>query len=1179
MSLTSDRKKKLILATLFFVLLITSIYSGFSGVDISSFSIESENFLDSSLQERSFNGVKDKTDKHSQKTNVVENFPPTIVSNLTETFIEETDIRESMIYNFAADARTEVNVSLSNATCEVFDVINGLENWVVNSTTQQTWNTLGVVREPSENTSSQYPVEFYASGEGQGHFVKFDVLNASSIDVPNLYYNPTAIGFKMKFADASSDFLATFHSIELKILFSDGINEGWFTFLLSYHQNFAPVGIIEDPEVNLTIADPPDNIATFVINSGLTGDWKEVEINVTRILQDYFDPASYPYVKSMFSNIKSIDLRFEGFNKDYNATLLLDDIHLSSTIQNAGSDLLMVNDNYLNSSDTSFTFVGDYNALNITINPGMFPFISGNVIISAILERSVDFSLTKESINNSVYQVMLSTTAEPLVNVSESFYYTFIVPNYWYLQLSSNFSFYSTELTNDTMFSVFHINSTEFLTEIIVLVPNGILDIDITRLDVMGFLTVKGTCQQASGDLFLHVNSTLVASTSPVINKSFYFFDVQLTPDLLTGTFELKVIWTDGWLFGEFLLLVDPHLYVPSYSLVVELPQKVYKFEDYSVRLAILDGGNPLNNFSVYYAGDFGRGAFSEKESWYMANITNDLFNNSGELFIDIVSPDYQVIKRSYIIDIIDGQVEFSLSESYSESVLSLNTPVSIKTTSSITYDDYTVKNMTKGTVVALIGDNMINEVEVNAEGTGWIHFIPINVVDNATTELLLVCNYYFNSFLLTTTNKSFNLTVETELTDEFTEISLIPDKRSTIYTNGTFEVDFLINYTVAGSNWLTSLPFSYNDISSVFIERGGVLLPVSINGTHVFWNRERQPNDSEFLVFAVKSPNLFSTKDLDRADPPSLTISFILQLSSSLENIIAKIPLTPEESTGTEWTVYDFRNVDVTSMYDIWVIDSMLFISSFSGVQDSVISMTIRSVLQPLAFESLPLIPDTAEASEGSVEIIGKLVSWFPVFASVNVESSEPVIALPLMVFQESITSWTYRGQISDFDWNETLVLSVTVEDILGNTIESPSQTIQVVDTVVPELSIEFWIDEGQNHFQAIGRDSGSGIKNITLDLHLNGEPQMYYTNSSEFLFSLPVDGVEEFMYSFEVFDNAGNSKKTETRTLVFPEPETTSNGIIQLINTTLLTVTLLLGGVISINRIVRRKRILEDV
>ncbi|MFW9994477.1 MAG: hypothetical protein ACFFD4_20705, partial [Candidatus Odinarchaeota archaeon] len=100
----------------------------------------------------------------------------------------------------------------------------------------------------------------------------------------------------------------------------------------------------------------------------------------------------------------------------------------------------------------------------------------------------------------------------------------------------------------------------------------------------------------------------------------------------------------------------------------------------------------------------------------------------------------------------------------------------------------------------------------------------------------------------------------------------------------------------------------------------------------------------------------------------------------------------------------------------------------------------------------------------------------------------------------------------------------------------------------------------------------------NISLNLVLNGEHQTHHSNSSNFVFSLPIAGIEEISYSFEIFDYAGNLKKTEERTFAFQKSDK-STSVVQVMNTALMTITLLLGGVISINRIAKRKKALEDV
>ncbi|MFW9996753.1 MAG: hypothetical protein ACFFD4_32225, partial [Candidatus Odinarchaeota archaeon] len=1070
MALISNRRKKLAHFVIFLVLLLANFYLGLAD----EISITSSNKLVNSHQfdtpGGNLNDITENGGIINQNNKISAELPSTISSNLTETFADVMAVNESVRYNFTDVATSRINVSVTNPSYDLFDRINGYEKWAVNLTTQASYNTLGLVSEYSGNSGLQYPVEFYASGEGLGHFVIFDLLNSSNIVTPNLFYNPTTISFKMNLVDANDEFLNTFHSIELRIMFTNGAKTGWLSFLLSYNENFPPGGIIEDPEANFTMSDPPDCITTFVVNSGLTSGWNDVAINITKILQDYYDPINYPDVTSLYTEIKSINLRFEGFNKNYNATLLLGDLNLNTSVERAGSRLLILNDNFLTSDDTFFMHTLYCDFLNITLNPDLIPYLSGNVSISVLLERTVDLLLIKESINNTIYRIILSTPVGLLTDLSKSFNYSFIVPNFWQLQLPGTVTYYSSDIIENSILRDVYISSSEFLVEFVSLVQNGILNIEVTRLDTEGFFTVKGSCLEALGDLFLYVNGTLVASTSPLINKTFYFFDLQLSSTILAGDFELEVLWKDSWYYGEYNVIIDPELYIPSYTLIIELPQLVYKFENFKVRLAIINGGQQVDNFSVAFLGDFGRGIFVENESWYVADITNDLINSSGELVIELVSFDYQKIVKNYIIEIIDGQVQLSLTEIFSEDIITVNSPVIIKSSASIVYEDSVTKKMTKGYVKAFIEDIIVDQVNIEDDGEGWIEFIPAAFVEDSSTELQLICKYYFNSILLSSVDINITLNPEIDLKENYVEVSLKLSSQKDIYTNGTFKVEFEINYTLSGGFWLAPLPFSYTDISSVFIDRAGVLLPVSINGTHVFWNRERQPGDSELLVFSVKSPLLFYKKSVDKSDPPSLSIICTLYLSSSFNGIIARIPLTSEESTAREWKIYDFREIEVTSMYDIEVKDGVILLYSFSGVQDSVINFTVHSVLQPLTFESLPVLPDTVEASEGSLTIFGKIFSWFPIFASINISSSEDSNILPLIVSKLDQAVWTYSGEISSFIWNKSVNLTISVEDVLGNTIRSPLHTVQVIDTLLPEISAEFWIEKDQAHFQAYG-------------------------------------------------------------------------------------------------------------
>ncbi|MHA1448762.1 MAG: hypothetical protein ACTSP4_05005 [Candidatus Hodarchaeales archaeon] len=1118
----------------------------------------------------------DLTTNHPRKS-VIDDYNNTLSTNYTEFYEEELGPRDYYSYEFEEEINTKLDISLDNLSYYQVERINGLEKWDISNFTRDIWHTYGEINQNLDDNSSDDSLEFFASGEGNSYAVQFDLLNISGLAIPNMYTNPTTVSFRTRFNDANDELLNSIYAIILKIEFinSTGYN-GWFEFVISYSEDYLCKTVTEFSGINTSIDKEPAYQMQLWLNTGLIEDWIDVNVNVTDFLVAFMDPTQYPAVNGLYQCINSISLIVKCMdNFNFNATLLLEDLTIESLISNGGNNILKINGEQVDVNGGHISRDLFSEQVSFRLNSDIYPYLAGSIELSLTFYRQIDYLISRSRINNSLYRVVLETTATQVMDNSSLFETYFVAPDSWELSYE-NLS--KSPYIEDPYFSNFQIKNDYFLPEITAQVTNGILDLSITSLSNDGIINIKGSCQKATGNLYLLLNGSSLSSTPPLINSSFYFVNVEIPAEIFTGDMEITVIWDDSWYYGESVLVVNRNDFFPDYLLIIDVPYDVYCFDSFRVNLTVFREEILLENLTVFFTGDFGQGILNYNNSMYSTDIFCSINSSQGELFIEVINSDNQLIKERVIVNIITGDCFLSLDTPYIEDVTERNYPLIITAQTGIIYSDTTEKSLSLGYVSTEIGNFTLDSVNVGLSGLTWINFIPARYIDDSVNELLVKCSYVYRDEILATSYIIVDIASQTENDDEMVKVAISRINHTPIITNRTFEEEFLVNYSSSGYYWISPLPYDYKEINSVYIESNGSLIPIGINETHVYWNGMKEPGETEIMIFILYSPVLHFKREIVESQPPKTTIDCHISFITSLDGVSAFIPLTIEDLTGINWTVLDFRGNDITGSLNVEINGEFLQISPFSGKTGSIINITVTTDLMPLSFETVPSVTEQIEAMDGTLLITGNITSYLPINVYCNIDNSDN--PFQAVLFAEEIENhlWVYRGNFTGFYWNSSLHVSISARDSAGNMIKSSIFNVTVVDTNSPIIVNGISIGENNVTFFADSIDTGSEMKNLSVFIAVNGQRLSFTNDSGSIEYSLLTENVTYLEYYFVGFDNAENMMKTPARNITIIHSEEATNSV-HFINTILVSGTLLFGGMISVNRVIHRKRVLEEV
>ncbi len=975
----------------------------------------------------------------------------------------------------------------------------------------------------TSSEESFYRLNFSDTGESIIYGTVNELFN--SISIPSIFNHSTIVQFSFRIPYLSSELTNSLHRLELELNF---INRSLIFVLSNYGWNYGAE--VEENIVKGT------NALYIMCNQSESIEWYHFSINITRLIQTYFNPEEFSlfsHIESLYCNMLSMVPRYE---------LLLD---FKQIIFNTQLEPLFPL-NYTIGSYETFCFDGTlfYNTTIGNVSISIEEQSSWEKNLRTILNIKVKRIFIYNSIielsnwNSTHLELLMKIENQILLSNYQSFF-VIIIPSDWnnlILNVNSssfkrmrNYSSLNTYLTLDLVrFNITGFNPTLFSA----ISPNYLENISVQTEIIHGeVFKVRGELKyplQGNINLFLETNQFIYyQSTLVMINCTFIFPEIIISDQFPTGLVNLTLNWTNTFEYGFFNQIILVHDFPNPESDYISLDSShaliINQFNQFILNVSLFRDEIPFisNKTQVFL--------LKETESYFFFKI----IDNNYKLHIEHITWEPGLYQLDiYAIEVSGFFTQHSINITVIESEILWNfeylNPI-YQISSNLTFLLYTYF-FPRGSESYY----PINDFKIEL----WIDETLLGIYFSDQFGLILV-NVYpviqsniseFNLFIIGSLNgkiekiDSLSFIVQnTSIIEGFSQVVVKEVSRTPIEPNKSFFVHYEVEYLTDASNWYYFIGTQSNNVLSSFIIRDSFVINTEIVNQSIIWNQQANPTFKDFLIIEYPGPRIYTTIELDK---PIFKFKIDIKSNISISNFSISLNLQFLEFPFSNLSLLDSLSRDVTSSFPLEIDGPIIFIRSLNILEGKSIILTLLGQYEtPEIINFYPFLENYSynESMIGGWKFNCYSNFTYKIYYVIDAIKRENINSTHSKFENGTVIIITTLPRLS---WNNTVYVYLCLYFSDYFIIQSIEQKIVINDPYPPELTVSFESSETDViiHSFIFEPERASGIRNIIFNtekrLIENISKPDYYL---QFIF--PRSDLKTEQYQIVVFDFANNN------------------------------------------------------
>ncbi len=897
------------------------------------------------------------------------------------------------------------------------------------------------------------------------------------------YSTKFSFGYRIPFFD--SRLVDEVHSLVLELRF----NNGSLNFIL------ADKGSHFGDPLEPSIYKPGSNALYILCNESDQSNWITNTYNISHLITRYFLPSEY----SMFSQINSVFCYMFAFIPEFDVSLDIMGINYTSTLlPNESSVTYHINDVIIHSENVSLKYdlFSDNVSIQVIENSlwNSYQSTQFNLTITRTYEEYCSPSIL--SWNNSFVQISMNLSIPHLFLLPLSSHLLFKLPIDWtFLENSNNTASFeileNSEIPPDDVTRFFYRFSTENNNYLVLRfeTPNYVETVtNPTIISSNEWFQISGKLLHSiPGILNLYLmNQTIFYydTTVCMLNGSFLFPMGYLDDQFPTGAINLLVNLSSQYQFGFYQQIV--HIYseeIENYQIKLHTPEnmEVFQYDPLFINLSLYKNHQQYLNSDILVIAvlnDFIH-EFDEVSNGFYNLIVNHIIWPPQKWNLTIIASNGVDFHASKKINLTIFPVQVSWDIQGIPENLNPNDNISIHVNMYITpHEGGTNWPLCKADLKVWINNTLMQYSQTDNFGYANI-FIPTNGFNSSKLlNMILVAQIEDKILKMNTTS----ISVSTNSTP-YDRIQPLIDKigKTPIKSNSTFYHIYNVTYPINGTSWYISLNKFLNKPITAYLIRNDFVFELDVNDQSLTWDLSTNPFVNDTLVVEFQGPTVLSTVSEDSLSYEihieCLSNGTIMNYSIVLELDFIKFPLK-------EIYIRDFLNRDITSKFEIEIIDSFLYLRNLSIISNVAVEYF---VLVHFEVPAIDLLTNLKELYAYNESIIGR---WR---FSTTADFSFRVIYTLQDEYVSECRNTTLQSLMNDtyiveaffqnFKWNSTVIVAMELKFSDETHSISSEQTFTIMDPFSPKYS--YYLDSNNNdiylHLFTSEPELSSGVKEIT--------------------------------------------------------------------------------------------------